>query len=276
MSGSFSGTLTTQGKIAAITKRYAICPHCGEVSGCQVDHLYQYIAEGKPVNVRDWDCNKCGMPMDIREEKGELIVTKNTDPRASRQIKTWDLVELVTREGKRLRLLLDQKRWEKQGEPEDPAEIEGNKEFWYNENTCPTNWTSNIEMMILEDDTDPHGAFQFIGTVDQDKAVYLPPEKSSGRSERELDLFATFPEQMKDMVPEKAQTEFMETVPDLLLKMISTGQQVSIICVKGLDMSIPTRYVITIKEKKGKDGVPVSTQYGITIPPICLMKYKAI
>jgi hypothetical protein len=269
MSGPFDGALTTQGKIATVTKRYAICPHCEQVSGCQVDHLYQYIAQGKEVNYTDWDCHECGLPMDIRAVDGELVITKNTN-------RTWDLVELVTKDGQRLRLLLDQKRWEKQGAPEDPDEVFHNKEYWYNEGTCPTNWTGSIETMILEDDTDPHGVFHFIATVDQDKAVYLPPEKSSTRGERELDLFATFPEQMKDLEPEEARTEFMEIVPDLLLRMIASGNQVSITCVKGLDMQTPERYVINVKEKKGKDGVPNSTQYGITIPPIHLMKYKAI
>lgn len=272
MSGPFDGVSTLKGAIKSVTKRYAICPHCGKDSGKQIDHLYQYMEQGKPVDYKNWDCEECGLPMTVREEAGELVIGKDTNPRSSRMIKTWDLVEVITKDGKRLRLLLNQKRWEKQGEPgvgepECPQEVEDHKSYWYNEGTCPTNWTSGIEAVIEENDEDPHGAFQFVASVDQDKAIYKPKEaRSNLDDDEELDFQATFPEHFKPLEPEPAKDQLLDKLPVLLIEMLRRGQEVAVRLVKDAAHhgETPVRYVIETKEID-KDGKPDSTRYGITI-----------
>lgn len=45
-------------------------------------------------------------------------------------------------------------------------EYESHQRYYYDEHTCPTNWTSQIEQIIFEGDTDPHGVFQFVSIED--------------------------------------------------------------------------------------------------------------
>lgn len=275
MNGPFDGVRTAKGAIAAITKRYAICPHCGKDSGKQVDHLYQKIDKGEKVDYSDWGCNECGLPMNVHAEHGELIVTKCTDPRASRTIKTWDVLEVITKDGKRLRLLLDARRWEKQGESgegerECPQEVEDAKTYWYNESTCPLNWTGGIVRMIEEDNEDPHGAFLFVASVDQDKATYkVADNRISLDGDEELDLQATFPEHFKPQParkPEDASNELMEVVPKLLTEMLSVGDTAAIVLVKD-EHGKPVNYTVRIA-----DGTDI-TNYKINISPVVAEKF---
>ena len=45
-------------------------------------------------------------------------------------------------------------------------EYESNEKYFYDEHTCPTNWTSQIAEIIFEGDHDPHGVFQFVSVED--------------------------------------------------------------------------------------------------------------
>lgn len=47
--------------------------------------------------------------------------------------------------------------------PEDYIEHE---RYFYNEHTCPTNWTRQIEQIEFEGDRDPHGVFEFVSVED--------------------------------------------------------------------------------------------------------------
>ena len=42
---------------------------------------------------------------------------------------------------------------------------EDGREYWYNEHTCPINWTRDIAKVILDRDTDPHGVFRLQCTI---------------------------------------------------------------------------------------------------------------
>jgi hypothetical protein len=57
--------------------------------------------------------------------------------------------------------------------------------YFYNEHTCPTNWIGDVEAIIFEGDSDPHGVAQFVRRVD------LP---SSVDDVDDLDLPSLFPE----------------------------------------------------------------------------------
>jgi hypothetical protein len=190
--------------VVAVTKRYAVCPHCSKNSQHTIDHLYEKLAAHKPIDMGHggWECRECrecGLPFNIHAVDGELVVSKNTNPKATKMIRTWDLVQVITEDGKRLRLLLSGMRWEPQGYPEVAELVAYNKAYWYNEHTCPTNWTNDIVAMIEEDDEDPHGVFQFVATVDQDKAIMKLPHEVSCHGDEEVDLQKTFPEHFKPL-----------------------------------------------------------------------------
>lgn len=41
-----------------------------------------------------------------------------------------------------------------------------NQRYFYNQHTCPINWTRDIEEMKVGEDRDPHGIFQFVSVED--------------------------------------------------------------------------------------------------------------
>ena len=45
-------------------------------------------------------------------------------------------------------------------------EYESHQRYFYNEHTCPTNWTSQIVEIIFQGDHDPHGVFEFVSVED--------------------------------------------------------------------------------------------------------------
>lgn len=49
---------------------------------------------------------------------------------------------------------------------DSPEDYRMQTEYFYNEHTCPTNWTNEIEQIEFEGDTDPHGVFEFVDVVD--------------------------------------------------------------------------------------------------------------
>lgn len=252
--------------IIAVTKHYAQCPHCDDNTGDTIDHLLQQLEAGKTVKAGPWSCGNCGLPYEVVSENGALTIRKSEAKYASKTIKTWDLLELTTQEGKRVRLLLNQKRWERNGEVICPQEVEDHKEYYYNEHTCPTNWTGSIFAVIEEDDEDPHGVFQFVASVDQDKAIYKDVDARNNLERREVDLQATFPEHFKPLEPAAAKEQLIEKLPSLLIDMLKHGQEVAVRLVKdnAFHGATPVRYVIETKEVD-KDGRPDTTRYGITI-----------
>ena len=38
--------------------------------------------------------------------------------------------------------------------------------YYYDEGSCPTNYISRVDTIIIEGDTDPHGIFTFVRTTD--------------------------------------------------------------------------------------------------------------
>lgn len=46
-----------------------------------------------------------------------------------------------------------------------------NQVYFYNEHTCPTNYFSEVEELYLGDREDPHGLFEFVGSIDKREDV---------------------------------------------------------------------------------------------------------
>src|SRR6266481_2059156 len=68
-----------------------------------------------------------------------------TEPRITLKLNTW-------------------KYWHSQADSlEDYREHE---RYFYDEHTCPTNWTRNIVEIIFKGDRDPHGVFEFVSVED--------------------------------------------------------------------------------------------------------------
>ena len=59
---------------------------------------------------------------------------------------------------------------------DSPEEYREHQRYFYNEHTCPTNWTNEIEEMAVGDDKDPHGIFKFVSVED---GHYVDPNDMS-------------------------------------------------------------------------------------------------
>lgn len=150
-------------------KTYAVCPHCGE-SAARVDHL---IKEA-PIKSGTWNCHGCGGPYSVSVSTDKVITTVKSDSPFSKRV--FDLLELPPQQHS-IYFVVERKDWGIQGF--DPT-------YYYNEHTCPTNWLSEVHMVIDEDNTDPHGLFRFVKRVPKDIAVMS--EMNSG----EVEPFSTF------------------------------------------------------------------------------------
>jgi hypothetical protein len=93
--------------------------------------------------------------------------------------KPYDFVLLkVDPESHPLHLVIRARRWP----GSDPNN--GHDEYFYNEHTCPTNWTDDIVAVISRGDPDPHGFAKFVRRVtptddedeDNDPWFFLFPE----------------------------------------------------------------------------------------------------
>lgn len=129
-------------------KHFVECPHCHN-SKNRIDHLFN--DEGKETSWGHWYCDECG--------GGYKGIVKGKDVFVEKVNERKDNSIVFLKNGN---VLLAVKGMYFNGEHD--AE---NDRYFYDEHTCPTNYFKNVEMVIdLENgDTDPHGIFEFVGSI---------------------------------------------------------------------------------------------------------------
>lgn len=157
-------------KLETETMTYVSCPHCGKRAG-RIDHLF---GDRLPRSWGPWYCDECGGAYEGTVVSPTEIAIEKRDGR--RKIDTLDLLMIPAR-AEPVYLVLNSWRWE--------GDEDHGKEYFYEEHTCPTNWTDQIEAFILDGDADPHGVAQFVRTVDA-------PEEPDGGEEYDFQML--FPE----------------------------------------------------------------------------------
>lgn len=136
------------------TKTYIVCPHCGAA-----ENTIQHLLDDKNVKfpyTQSWYCHN-------DECMRHFSFTIGADRQVSSVEKTdkppyevvYDLLVLPPQK-EPVYLILKTKNYN----PGHPDFRE--RHYWYEEHTCPTNWTRDIESIISEGDSDPHGLFQFL------------------------------------------------------------------------------------------------------------------
>lgn len=131
------------------TKSYIACP-CGEGewrAPTQVPLRSSYT----------WFCDGCGILFTIKPlENGTFDLTAN-DQRKQKILATLE-------SGGPVRVVIEGIVFShKDGAFDSQLEQYNKLQFFYDEHTCPTNWTANIVQMIDpadEEDKDPHGIFK--------------------------------------------------------------------------------------------------------------------
>ena len=133
-------------RVVTKTSTYALCPCCGGDVG-SIDHLTygQY----------SWYCDGCGNQIAFVLENGQVLSAKST---GDKKIKTLDFLS----NGKVGLIVEGMAFVDKSGK----CDLDS-KEYWYNEHTCPTNYTQNILAVVdlSNGDCDPHGIFEYAGSV---------------------------------------------------------------------------------------------------------------
>lgn len=124
------------------------CPHCHN-SKIRIDHLFN--DEGIETSWGIFYCDECGGGYE-GIVKGKDVFVEKANGRKDNSI-------VFLKNGN---VLLAVKGMYFNGK-HDPE----NDRYYYDEQTCPTNYFKNVEMVIdLETgDNDPHGIFEFVGSI---------------------------------------------------------------------------------------------------------------
>jgi len=131
---------------------YIPCPAC-EDGIWRADH----ITVGQSTI---WTCDECHNESRIQrltENYFEILPNGRKD--------TPVVVTLQSATEPKITLKLN--AWKYSHSQDDSQEdYESNQRYFYDEHTCPTNWTNQIVEIIFKGDHDPHGVFEFVSVED--------------------------------------------------------------------------------------------------------------
>jgi transcription elongation factor Elf1 len=133
-------------KAQLTAKAYILCPACNKGES-QISHLFDQV----PRQFGPWSCDECGTryegwvnsPTDI-----EVRICKE------KYSKVIDVLVLEP-QAKPLYVAVASKNY---GQGAD------SKRYFYEQHTCPTNWTREVQMLLIDGNCDPHGLFRYVGT----------------------------------------------------------------------------------------------------------------
>lgn len=118
---------------------HVCCPICNKPN--RIDHL-------KKGDHLIWWCD-CG-----QQYEWDYLLDGSLDVRSTGKKKSKYQSLLKMRPVKELMLIVDV----------DYSE-DGDLEYWFNEHTCPTNFTKDIHTIVADGDFDPHGIFEHVKTI---------------------------------------------------------------------------------------------------------------
>jgi hypothetical protein len=154
-------------KAVTSVRTYLHCPHCGEQTDATIDHIGPDKHVRRIMSFGPWYCNHCGCSYEGRWlEDGSIELALLED----KQIKTRDLVMVPANLPHPVFMVLEGMRFS--AHEKMNAEIGqdvNDRTFFYESHSCPTRWIPNIDKMIYDGDTDPHGVIKFVRGVDVDK-----------------------------------------------------------------------------------------------------------
>jgi hypothetical protein len=132
------------------------CPVCHE-GNWRVDHLERGSSG------YHWSCDECHNCFDIHRQTGlDFDVVQIPGPKGKEMPVTVTLVSMTFPQ-----IILKLNTWKYGHSQNDtPEEYLEHQRYFYNEHTCPTNWTDQIVSIEFEGDADPHGVFKLLSIED--------------------------------------------------------------------------------------------------------------
>jgi len=136
---------------------YITCPSCGNegLDGLgSVSHLLNM--KNTNITLGPWYCNTCGISYIGKVENGEVFIEKKGYKK-----KTLSLLKFKGKSNENEDVFIIVNSYDY-----DWTEKENSKQYFYEENQCPTNFLKDIEDLIVGNDDDPHGMFEYIKTIE--------------------------------------------------------------------------------------------------------------
>lgn len=128
------------------------CPSCMK-GGWRVDHLSIGIGT-------TWACSNCHTEANIKRISDDEFETVPTERKETPVTVT---LQSITEP----KIILKLNTWKYSHDQDSSQEdYESHQQYFYDEHTCPTNWTREIVEIIFQGDHDPHGVFEFVSVVD--------------------------------------------------------------------------------------------------------------
>jgi ribosomal protein L37AE/L43A len=163
--------------VQAQTELHISCPKC-EDGKWRADQL----SVGQST---EWSCDDCHQYFSIKRVSiGDFEVT----PTKREETPVTVTLQSITEP----KITLKLNAWRYGHSQKDSWEDYVNHQrYFYDEHTCPNNWTSQIAEIIFEGDHDPHGVFEFVSVVNGhlvDSPYYngMIPEQERDRILKEM------------------------------------------------------------------------------------------
>jgi len=137
-----------------ITKRTIVCPECSNDTGSSIEHL---INPNRDTTFGPWYCDECGSSfIGLVDKSGQVFLELNPN---DKQHEAMTLVSLPP-QTEPFYFLLKRKVWTRDGK------VDLDLDYYINEHSCPTNWLRDIEVVMINDDSDPHGVIRHVRTME--------------------------------------------------------------------------------------------------------------
>ena len=158
-------------ELATKTKQYIVCPHCECDDTFAVSHLLE--TKGKKT-LGTWYCDKCGKSISGTVSEDGSVEIEKTDRTKE------DCHVLLELEPQKHSVFLVAKGMFFNG-----LFKSSDKQYYYEEHTCPLNYFREAEVVMTEESSDPHGLFKYKGGIPKQ----LEPEFDELSAEEILQLF---------------------------------------------------------------------------------------
>lgn len=107
-----------------------------------------------------WTCNHCHWESKIKRVSE---FDYRVDPTGRKETPVVVTLQSITEP----KIVLKLNTWKYAHSQKDTKEeYESHQQYFYDEHTCPTNWTRDIVEIIFKGDHDPHGVFEFVSVED--------------------------------------------------------------------------------------------------------------
>lgn len=140
-------------QVSTETTTYIHCPSCGARAG-SIDHMVGRDSR--------WSCDACGVGYRFKVDALDDVKVE-IDREEGIDVPCFHVLTLPPQKSP-VHFVIKWKDYGRGGKDGRPP-FDG-AAYFFDEHTCPTNWTGTIEMIVHEADGDPHGLFQYEESAD--------------------------------------------------------------------------------------------------------------